>query len=183
MASGVGLYGLSWVGACRVISYDIGESGQTLIFEDKVLTHFARNRQRTARSLEAGGQLFARFEGDIIRIERATGPRATDRRGLLSFIPDRLAERREIKRFFKSGLHYVGDWHTHPEPRPQPSQTDIDSFQQTFRKSRHKLASFVMVIVGTSMANDGLFVGLCNNDGLMVLSLIEESRSIRGRNG
>ena len=161
-----------------MISYDIRGSGQTLIFEDNVLAHFARNRQRTTQSLEAGGQLFARFEGEIIRVERATGPRATDRCGLLSFIPDRLAERREIKRFFKAGFHYVGDWHTHPEPCPQPSQTDIGNFQQTFRKSRHKLASFVMVIVGTSTANDGLFVGLCNNDGLRVLSLLEESRSI-----
>ena len=75
-----------------MISYNIGESGQILILEDAVLTHFDRYRQRTSRDREAGGQLFARLEGNTIRVERATGPRRSDRRGLINFIPDRLAE-------------------------------------------------------------------------------------------
>ena len=148
---------------CGVISYTIGASGQRLLLTDEVLAHFRRHRQLADHSKEAGGQLFATFNGDKIQIERATGPRQSDRRGIRSFIPNRLAERREIKRLFKARLHYVGDWHTHPEPRPQPSSTDIDSFQNMFSKSRHKLASLVIVIVGTVAFPEGLFVGLCTN--------------------
>lgn len=153
-----------------MISYNIGESGQILILEDAVLTHFDRYRQRTFRDCEAGGQLFARFEGNTIRVERATGPRRSDRRGLINFIPDRLAERREIRRLFRLGLHYVGDWHTHPEHIPGPSSTDIKSFQDMFRKSRHKLAAFVMVIIGTEPTPGGLFVAICDDAGLQDLA-------------
>ena len=150
--------------ACGVISYTIGNSGQDLFLTDEVLAHFGRYRQLTYRSKEAGGQLFASLDHNRIQIERATGPRSTDRRSLRTFIPNRLAERREIKRLFKQGLHYVGDWHTHPDPRPLPSGTDIHSFQDMFRKSHHKLASFVMVIVGTAEPPEGMFVGLCTNE-------------------
>ncbi len=153
-----------------MIAYAIRNSGQTLVLTDAVIEHLLRHRQAGVGSREAGGQLFARFDGDTIQIERATGPRPSDRRSLMAFVPNRLAERREIKRLFKEGLHYVGDWHTHPEPRPSPSQTDIESFQEMFRKSRHKLASFVMVIVGTATAPEGLFVGLCGKEGLQKLN-------------
>lgn len=147
-----------------VISYTIGTSGQQLLLTDEVLAHFRRHRQLASHSKEAGGQLFATFHGNSIQIERATGPRKRDQRGFMFFIPNRLSERREITQQFKAGFHYVGDWHTHPESRPQPSRTDIDSFQDMFRKSRHKLASFVMVIVGTVAPPEGIFVGLCNGD-------------------
>ena len=40
-----------------------------------------------------------------------------------------------------------------------------------FRKSRHKLASFVMVIVGKAAPPEGLFVGLCNDRGIEKLDL------------
>ena len=144
-----------------MIAYPVGSSGQTLIITDAVLAHFDRHRQLTPRSNEAGGQLFARIEGAKIIIERATGPRASDRRAAFSFIPNRLAERREIKQLFKAGLHYVGDWHTHAEPNPRPSETDLRSFREMFRKSRRQLESFVMIIVGAEPMPDGLYVAVC----------------------
>ena len=155
---------------CGVISFTLAHSGQNLLLTDAVLAHFVRHRQLTHRSKEAGGQLFAAFDQNRIQIERATGPRLSDRRGLRTFIPNRIAERREIKQLFKKGLHYVGEWHTHPEPRPLPSSTDIDSFQDMFRKSRHKLASFVVIIVGTVEPSEGMFVGLCTNDRIEQLA-------------
>lgn len=153
-----------------MIIYPVKNSDQTLLFTDAVLAHFHSHRQLRTRSKEAGGQLFARFDGQTIRIERATGPRPTDCRSRRTFVPNRRAERREIKRLFKAGLYYVGDWHTHPEPQPTPSETDIGSFQDMFRKSRHGLASFVMVIVGTASFPKSLFVGLCTSEGLIELT-------------
>ena len=148
-----------------MIKYSIEGSGQTLIITHAVIDHLKRHRQSSPCSREAGGQLFARIEGNHIRIERATGPRLSDRRGFRKFVPNRLAERREIKRLFKEGLHYVGDWHTHPESLPKPSQTDTDSFREMFRKSHHKLASFVIVISGTAAPPEGIFVALCDETG------------------
>lgn len=151
--------------ACSVIEYPIEGSGQTLVLTRTVIDHLKRHSQSSPHSLEAGGQLFARFECNTIRIERATGPRPSDRRSRVTCLPNRFAERREIKRLFREGLHYVGDRHTHAESLPTPSCTDIDSFKEMFRKSRHKLASFVIVIAGTATPPEGLFVGLCDGSG------------------
>ena len=152
-------------------SYNVGYSHQVVVLADSVLAHFGRHRQTGVGSLEAGGQLFARFDGNIIRVELATGPRPSDRRGPTEFIPNRTAERREITRAFRNGFHYVGDWHTHPEPIPYPSQIDIQSFREMYRESRHGLASFLMVIVGNSFDDHGLYVALCNQHVLSRLSV------------
>ncbi|MYC74869.1 hypothetical protein F4X10_03730 [Candidatus Poribacteria bacterium] len=153
-----------------MITYAVGNSGEILILTDEVLDHFNQYRQLSTKSKEAGGQLFACFNGKNIAIKRATGPRYSDRRSYRSFVPNRIAERREIKRLFRKGLHYVGDWHTHPEPQPQPSKTDIRSFQNMFWKSRHQLARFVMIIVGTAETPRGLYVAAGNRKELIELT-------------
>lgn len=140
--------------------YRIGGSPQTLILTDEVLRHFARHRQSNPSLPEAGGQLFARFNESEISIEKATGPRSTDRRGRTSYHPDRRAEQHEIDRLYKDGFHYVGDWHTHPCARPQPSQTDIASIAETANKSAHDLNGFLLIIVGTDPFPSGVRVSL-----------------------
>ncbi|MBT3028022.1 MAG: Mov34/MPN/PAD-1 family protein [Candidatus Thiodiazotropha sp. (ex Ctena orbiculata)] len=135
------------------------------------------HRQIGHKEQEAGGQLFARIDGAEIIIEKATGPRKSDRRSRYSFFPSRMAERREINKLFKTGLHYVGDWHTHPQPRPAPSRTDIQSFQEMFRRSRHQLKSFVMIIIGSDPGVDGLFVALCNDTSITPLRANNSVRS------
>src|SRR5690348_5325891 len=119
-------------GGCSVIEYAVGESGQVIVFTTEVLNHFKRHRQVRKNQLEAGGQLFACFdEGRIIVVE-ATGPRRTDKRTRTSYAPDRRAEQAEISDRFSKGLHFVGDWHTHPEQHPEPSHLDASSMSECF---------------------------------------------------
>ena len=99
-------------------------------------------------------------EGQAVKLMRATGPRNSDRRGRFFFIADRFAERREISTLHKSGLHYLGDWHTHPQAVPAPSDTDLSSMADLFVRSKHDLNAFVMVIVGTTEFPKGLHVSL-----------------------
>lgn len=142
------------------IRYPIGESGQYLILEKSVLDHFFEWRQLNPRMSEAGGQLFGAVEDQCIKLKLATGPRSSDRRGRFFFVADRLAERREIDALHKSGLHYFGDWHTHPQAVPTPSGTDLASMADLFARSKHELNAFLMVIVGTSEFPEGLHVSL-----------------------
>jgi len=141
-------------------------TGSIICFSSDVLHHFHVHRQEKARTSEVGGQMFAEFLGKQVRIIRATGPNSTDKRGWSWFNPDRRHERAEIKNLFDQGLHYVGDWHTHSEPRPKPSRLDLTSMDDCFKKSRHELKSFIMVIVGQAEFPGGLWVSLHRESGM-----------------
>jgi len=119
-----------------------------VLIEPNVVQHLMAHRQLGNTSPEVGGQLFGTFEKDRVRVILATGPRDADRKSRFSFFPNRNKENAEIKKSFETGLHYVGDWHTHPERKPSPSSTDLESMKDCFRKSKHQMSHFVMVIVG-----------------------------------
>lgn len=143
-----------------LLRYSLGNSGQVAVFSEKVVAHLFQHRQSWFLSSEAGGQLFANFEGNQILVNAITGPRKTDWRTPFSYVPDRKAEQREIQEHFVRGLHYVGDWHTHPEGIPKPSQTDLRSMSECFAKSTHSLNGFLHVIVGRTPPPSGLLVVL-----------------------
>lgn len=147
-----------------MIEFQPKNGGQVVVISDAVLKRFEDHKQVGELDHEAGGQLFAKFVDGVVVIEEATGLRSGDRRGLHYFWPSRIAERREIKRKFKSGLNYVGDWHTHPEKNPTPSRVDIDNIRDCFNQSRHQLMSFVLIVVGRSAFPEGLSVSIHNNE-------------------
>lgn len=148
-----------------MIEYPIGFSGQTLVFTDQVVGTFSKHRQLRFWQREAGGQLFGRIRGPRIEVVEATGPRRTDRRTRTSYVPDRRAEQREIDDRFGRGLHFIGDWHTHPENIPRPSDPDVASLDDTVRRSVHGMLAFVLVVVGRRPAPEGLHVSLFRGDG------------------
>jgi len=156
--------------------YLIGTSGQKLLFTPKVLTHFRRHQQRRFFQREAGGQLFATLANNEIAIVEATGPRRTDRRSRYSYILDRTEEQREIVERHTLGLHFVGDWHTHPEHYGRPSSTDLSSISETVRKSRHSLNGFVLVVVGYSALPASMHVSAHDGDREFELELFDHTR-------
>jgi len=142
------------------ISYPIGSSGQHLVLTAPVLEHFDTWRQLGPKMPEAGGQLFGAPDGSNIIVDASTGPRRSDQRGRFFFVADRLSERKEIKGMHRAGLHYFGDWHTHPELAPSPSGTDLSTMADLFARSKHELNAFLMIIVGNAKFPDGLHVSL-----------------------
>lgn len=153
-----------------MIAYPIGTSGQTLIFTPPVLDRFAEYRQVRWWQREAGGQLFMRFEGPKIVVVEATGPRRMDFRSRHAFRPNRRHEQREILDRYCRGLHFVGDWHTHPEPIPKPSTQDEEGMRELVNLSQHQLNAFVLVIVGSVEPPQGLSVSLFSRTSNVVLS-------------
>ena len=131
----------------------------SVLFTDEVLKQFRKSRQRWRWSKMTGGQLFARLTNSNIEVCKATVTRTKDRRGRFFFLPDRKEENKEIQSCFLDGLHYVGDWHTHPQELPTPSQEDLNSIAECFKKSKHELKAFLLVIVGISEPPQGLWVG------------------------
>ena len=139
----------------KELRFKIGTSGQSLIFAKTVIDHLCSHRQIGWFSTEGGGQLFARIEESEVRVEVATGPRRSDGRWRFSYVPDRTAEQDEIANYYAQGLHFIGDWHTHPEQCPSPSNIDLHSIAECVQKSKHALAGFVHVVVGQASPPKG----------------------------
>lgn len=152
-----------------MLIYPLGCSHQLLILTERVLDHVQRHRQVRKTQREAGGQLFARFDGDRIIVEEATGPRRSDRRSRLTYAPDRPTEQAEIIERHKRGLHYIGDWHTHPERLPAPSEVDTKSMAACVVQSTHTLNAFVLMVVGTAAPPAGLHMSLHDGTHMIVL--------------
>lgn len=122
----------------------------TVVLADVVLSHFKEHQQKSKRDKESGGQLFAVINenGNHWIIEKATGPNRKDFRSRFGFKANRKIEQNDINSAFEKGLHFVGDWHTHPESHPTPSSEDKKSISDIFIKSKHELPGFIMIIVG-----------------------------------
>ena len=149
-----------------MIEYRIGNSNQTLFFSPEVMAHFEKYRQSMPWHKEAGGQLFAKLDLPRISVEIATGPRKTDKRTRTSYVADRAAEQAEIAEYTRKGYQFIGDWHSHPQREPEPSPRDIESMTETVSKSQHSLRGFVLVIVGTGLGFNGLFVSVCDRTSI-----------------
>lgn len=132
-------------------------------FSNQVLRTFTRHQQNRPWSREAGGQLFFRKEYSKVLVTLATEPKRSDIRGRFSFWPNRHEEQRDIERLFRRGFHYIGDWHTHPEDLPAPSNEDIEKMEGIFAKSDHRLAGMLLVVVGRQLLPDGLWCGLISS--------------------
>jgi len=154
-----------------VLCYAFPNGWGTLVFTDDVLDFFDTHKQIGFCSKEFGGQLFARFNGKEIVVEQATGLRKNDKRGRFYFLPSRKSEQKEIDSVFEDGLHFIGDWHTHPQNNPLPSQDDLTSMGDAFKHSKHELQGFVMVIVGRNDFPGGIWVSTHTGDGYSQLEL------------
>lgn len=142
---------------------------QRLLFTSEVLKHFQAHAQTTILRPESGGQLFGRISQGSVDICAITGPYKLDLLSRYLFVPNRKKQQKDIEEKFRVGLHYVGDWHTHPQAVPEPSGTDMSSMSDCFVKSRHELESFIMAVVGTDPAPRGLWVSLHNDSGYLRL--------------
>lgn len=160
----------------KIPSNAIGYSSDVVEFTPKAIETLFDHKQLPVTLPEAGGQLFGRFLSGIIEITFVTTPDTSDKRTRYSFSRNRAIEQEEINQAFKKGLHYIGDWHTHPQSNPTPSPTDISNAKMLYCKSRSELKDFLMVIVGTKAVFDGIYVAVVNGNR------VQQLRAIRNNN-
>lgn len=141
--------------------YKIPDSQQVLELHPPVLRTFHQYRQ-TGQKTEAGGLLFAQYFLPRVLVVEATLPTNEDKRERHGFIPCSQLRRKLIEQRFPLGLHYIGEWHTHPVNKPSPSTLDLVSMQASFLCSKHELNYFVLIIVGTRISDNSLWVSLHN---------------------
>lgn len=129
---------------------------QSVEISGGVLAHFHRHRQRRICASEAGGQVFGTVTAKAVRVLEAYGPRRTDERTRTSFRSDPVAAQHDIDSCAERGLVYLGEWHTHPEPRPNASPTDLDAFTRLLGRSSLRMNTLLLLIQGTGDGDDSL---------------------------
>lgn len=93
---------------------------------------------------ETGGALLGRRDGELAVIEDVLGPGPNANHGFSHFEPDAKWQLEQGKRVYAASgrtVAYVGDWHTHPHGRPEPSRQDRKTAKmiattQSFRAPR-----------------------------------------------
>src|SRR5690606_19169957 len=70
---------------------------------------------------------------------------------------------RAIRRQARSGLIYLGEWHTHAENVPRPSRFDESALRALRSRSEIRVRSLLLLIVGRTFPPDNLC--LCSTDG------------------
>lgn len=116
-----------------------------------VLTSFI---QSLPEATEAGGVLLGRFilNGNDIVVDDVTPPHNKDKRYRNRFIRNQQTHQEEIVKRWKESngtCNYLGEWHTHPEPVPRPSNLDLRDWKRILKQARVDSESLFFVIVGT----------------------------------
>lgn len=123
--------------------------------------------QRGWMKREVVGQLYARdLVAEVIVVDAVTKLPAqwSEFTGVGFDLRDAEAER---QRYFKQGFHCLGFWHTHPEPIPQPSGTDLQMAADHANASKSLFTGLLFLIVGQASFPQGLGVWL--HDGNQAL--------------
>lgn len=116
--------------------------GRNLIYiHPAVLEVFQHHIQKGPSDLEGGGLLLGYVRGSHLEIIEATIPTKFDRRFRTFF--ERMQELHEHiaqKRWADSNglVRYIGEWHTHPQDYPSPSDTDLTEWQKLAVKRKDK---------------------------------------------
>lgn len=127
------------------------EDRKTLLhFSESTLEIFFRHTQINDSDCEAGGLLLGSVHGTHVLIEHATVPTVRDKR--FRYLFKRMPYGHEaiaLERWTASRgtIRYLGEWHSHPEDHPNPSDLDRSEWDLLASRRRDK-RSMVAVIVG-----------------------------------
>lgn len=128
-------------------------AGGRVSFGQHTMKILDTQRQVDAASHEAGGMLLGRLiDGtDDVVVDEATEPTGEDRRGRFSFNRAKAAAQRYINLVWRqsgSTRVYLGEWHTHPEDDPTPSDHDLENWRRIAKKAKYDQDYLIFVIVG-----------------------------------
>lgn len=148
----------------RELTYQ-DSNGCLVVITEHVLTVLAKYKQTEMQDNEAAGVLLGEKRGQHVVITDLSEPGFGDLR--LRNLVDRRGKHHQQKVddcFQLSGgtVNYIGEWHTHPEDFPQPSQQDRSSWSAHLKGGAPK----IVLIVGIK----GFWIGKMKGTGLSKLS-------------
>lgn len=134
-----------------------------------VLEITKRYRQFKKNQHEAGGILLGQIKDNFVYVLRASIPNVFDKASRYSFDRDRKIAQIIVDYEFtnsKNRTIYLGEWHTHPEPIPIPSQTDKKMIMDQFKYNNLNEAFVLLLIQGT----EGIYLGKYDGDKIVSIN-------------
>lgn len=133
-----------------------------LSISEVVLNVFTKYIQNDGKSPESGGIITGKIYDNLIDIINCSEPSDLDIRSRYNFNRSFKTAQSFINEKFKESKGeeiYLGEWHTHPEDIPMPSNTDVNSFIKTINKNRLNSTVHFMIIVGRV----SIYIGIYSN--------------------
>jgi integrative and conjugative element protein (TIGR02256 family) len=136
--------------------------GRIVMIADAVAERIQSFATSHGSTKEAGGILLGSYRGPHVEVVGCTVPLPKDKRRIFGFIrrdPGHSAAAIAAWRTSGGIMTFVGEWHTHPEDNPMPSQTDRNTWLDLM-KSR-TTDPLIFLIAGRRTIYSDLGLGNC----------------------
>lgn len=120
-----------------------------IIITDSVINVLQAHIQHNPKDLESGGILLGKLTEKQIEVMKASIPTQFDKATRVTFERNKISAQIIIDYEFANSAGqttYLGEWHTHPEPIPNPSDTDNKMIRQQFTKNII-LTDFILLVI------------------------------------
>lgn len=144
--------------------------------DNRIITQLTAYRQKTSRQPESLGLLVGLVWENAFWVKKITTPTPFDK--LSRFLCIRTQKSADynfklLKKINKQSnhqWHYLGEWHTHPEIHPKPSQTDLDGWDKLLQNSYYdKNIHLFWICSSETHINDWLSIRINNVFSKLVL--------------
>lgn len=122
-----------------------------VVFTNPVAKIFDSYKQTKKDQNESGGILLGKVYKDLIIIDSISEPSNEDCSGRYYFVRNVQKAQRIIEEAWKESNGeriYLGEWHTHPEDTPTPSNDDKKLLSNMLKDSTMEIDFLFMVIIG-----------------------------------
>ena len=155
--------------------------GTILYLEEITLVKMYRYVQSKKSQNESGGILLGRQieNREEYILSDISEPTKKDKKGRFSFTRDKQSAQFVIDQKWKetNGVeNYLGEWHTHPECNPTPSQIDRNLVRQVINDNSNVFTKVFLIIVGVDQS---LYIGLANSNVSNDIIFSTQLRGIR----
>lgn len=120
-----------------------------VLFTESVLRYMYGHAQRKWYQIEAGGEIYSPTPySSRLLVDAVVGPHPKDRRSRYGYNPDVNAVTKARNVQYERERHAIGLWHTHPEPRPNPSGQDKKTTEEYLHAFGNDRERYLSVIIG-----------------------------------
>lgn len=100
---------------------------------------------------EAGGVLLGRrlLDSMDVLVDSVTTPFPSDIQKRRAFVRNAIGHQDAVDSAWEEShgtTVYLGEWHTHPQPRPEPSRTDLGDWRRKSEEDSYKQGLFFVII-------------------------------------